>query len=158
MKITPPDAAALRTVVEADLAGIQRLEASLRGADPALGEHATVAAAYYLVSIYMALENSFEQISRTFENHVKDLSRWHRELLGKMFLDMHPFRPAVLPAGSRQLLSDLLSFRHFLRHSYGVELDAERVAALRVRWLEESAPVRDALQAFARALDKAAAG
>jgi hypothetical protein len=156
MKISQPDAAALRTVLEADLASIARIEASLHGADPASGEHATVAAAHYLSGIYSALENSFDQISRTFENHVKDLARWHRELLAKMFLDMRPFRPAVLPPECRQLMADLLSFRHFLRHGYGVDLDSGRVAELRWRWLNEGPAVRDAIRVLAQELDRIA--
>lgn len=156
MKISPSDAAVLRTVIEADLAGIERLEAALTGADPLAGEHPAVAAAHYLSGIYSACENSFEQISRTFENHVKDLARWHRELLGKMFLDLRPFRPAVLPPDCRQLLSDLLSFRHFLRHVYGVDLDPQRVASLRKRWFAEGGPAKQALRRFAQELDSAA--
>ena len=55
------------------------------------------AAAYLLHNIYNALENFFEQISRSFENHVKDLAQWHKELLGKMFLEIPGIRPAVIP-------------------------------------------------------------
>ena len=43
------------------------------------------AASYCLHNIYNALKNTFEQISRTFENHIVDLTQWHKELLEKMF-------------------------------------------------------------------------
>src|ERR1044072_5752605 len=63
---------------------------------------------YSLHNIYNALENCFVQISLSFENHVRDRSRWHRELLKKMFLDITPLRPAVLPEQLRALLGELL--------------------------------------------------
>lgn len=55
-----------------------------------------IAQAYHLHNSYNALENSFEQISRAFENHVEDSPHWHKTLLNKMFLEMEGIRPAVL--------------------------------------------------------------
>ena len=88
------------------------LKRSLNLPDPAFRDIA--AAGYVLHNIYGALENIFEQISRTFENHVTDPTQWHRELLTKMFLEIPKIRAAVLPADLRGFLNDLRGFRHVL--------------------------------------------
>ena len=153
MRIDPPAAAALKAVIESDLAAISQLTASLRSqaglSDPQPAERDVIAAGYYLHNIYNALENTFDQVSRTFENHVKDHTRWHQELLHKMFLDMQPVRPAVLPLESKPLLDDLRGFRHRFRHSYDYPLDAVRIVALTRTWLDHGTPVCDALRALA---------
>jgi hypothetical protein len=158
MRIEAGAAISLRAVIEHDLASIQRLSESLQtlGNRPS-SEHDVISAGYYLHSLYNALENIFDQISRTFENHVADASRWHRELLQKMMLDLSPLRPAVLPAALRPLLDDLRGFRHRFRHSYDYPLDAEKVQELRQRWLKGGPQVCAALRAFAEELGRAAA-
>jgi hypothetical protein len=109
-------------------------------------EHA--AAAYLLHNIYNALENSFEQISRTFENHVKDFAQWHRELLGKMFLEIPGIRPAVLPKQLRRTLNDLRGFRHVFRHSYDFEIDPRRLRLVIDDFLANKPAMSDALFSF----------
>jgi len=153
MKVDPASAVALRAVIEANVASMMRLTELLRdlGTGP-FGERDTIAAGYYLHNLYNALEESFDQISRTFENHVKDLSRWHEELLLKMFLDMSPLRPAVLTPSAKPLLDELRGFRHRFRHSYDYPLDAGRVCELAQRWLREGSTVGDALRRFAQRL------
>jgi len=93
-----------------------------------------VAVAYLLHNVYCALENAFEQISRTFENHLTDSAQWHRELLAKMFLEIPTVRPAVLPADLRGFLNDLRGFRHLFRHSYDFQLDPEKLSRLARDW------------------------
>lgn len=82
------------------------------------------AAAYCLHNIYNAIENSCEQISRTFENHIVDPAQWHRELLEKMFLELPGWRPRLFPEELRSVLNDLSGFRHLFRHTYDFQLDA----------------------------------
>lgn len=110
------------------------------------------AAGYLLHNLYNALENSFEQISRTFENHVVDASRWHRELLDKMFLDIPGVRPAVLTEALRPLLHDLRGFRHVFRHSYDFNLDSARLARLAADWNLGKKELFALLQAFSDSL------
>jgi hypothetical protein len=91
MQLPASDAIALRAVIEHDLAQVQRLEqrlGALLQTDAPRQDPDAIAIAYYLHNPYEALENSFDQISRTFENHVKDPGRWHQEPLDKMFLDL----------------------------------------------------------------------
>ncbi len=149
MTLDPPAAVALAAVIDNDLRAIRGIEAhaatlAADGADRAQIE----SLGFALHNIYNALENSFAQISLTFENHVKDRARWHRELLQKMFLDLAPLRPAVLGEPSRPLLNDLLGFRHIFRHSYDFTLDREKLLRLWARWASEGPGVLDALAQF----------
>src|SRR5437016_14548760 len=113
MRISQTDAAALRAVLLKDLGVIDRLEKHLATVDQGkLTREKLDSLGFTLHNIYNALENSFTQISLTFENHIKDPVRWHRELLEKMFLDVPPLRAGIFPAGVKLLLSDLLGFRH----------------------------------------------
>ena len=109
---------------------------------------------YSLHNIYNALENCFEQISLSFENHVRDRARWHRELLEKMFLDIKPLRPAVLPEQLRPVLADMLGFRHLFRHAYEFKIDQDKTIALWNRWSVETSDVKRALELFANELEQ----
>ncbi len=159
MKIAAPEALTLAAVIQRDLAAIAGLEAHIAQL-PAQGLSRLEldSLGFALHNLYNALENSFAQTSLTFENHVKDRARWHRELLEKMFLDLTPLRPAVLPAPCRPLLNDLLGFRHLFRHAYEMQLDPGKLAGLRARWLAEGPWVRAALEGFLVLLGAAAAG
>jgi hypothetical protein len=137
-----PDAAqlaSLSAVITEDVAAIERLNvelsqllAPLGAPKPAFRDMAAVA--YLLHNVYCALENAFEQISRTFENHITDPAQWHRELLAKMFLEIPTIRAAVLPGDLRGFLNDLRGFRHLFRHSYDFQLDAEKLNRLARDW------------------------
>lgn len=155
MRIEPTDAAALRAVVLKDLEAIERIEehalSLMRTSDP-LSRAQCDSLGFALHNLYNALENSFTQLSLTFENHVKDRVRWHRELLEKMFLDIPPIRPALFPAGMHPLLADLLAFRHLFRHGYELSLDPVKLHALATRWLDQGADVKEALRRFLKQL------
>lgn len=145
--------AALSAVIKHDIEAITRLDGDVEAMTDTLGSvtcefRDLAGAAYLLHNIYNALENSFAQISRTFENHITDRMRWHGELLDKMFLEIPTVRPAVLPESSRRALNDLRGFRHVFRHSYDLELDRERLAAVAQGWRREKAAVLKALGDF----------
>ena len=141
--------AALAAVIRKDIATAQRLTEMLQVL-PADATYPDAAAqGYALHNIYGALENSFDQISRTFENHVVDTSRWHRELMLKMFLAIPDLRPAVLPEGLQNALNDLRSFRHLFRHGYDFQLDPIRLNGLTAQWQSVQPQVTAALSAFA---------
>ena len=154
MKIDSPSAVSLAAVIRKDLASISGIEGHAAGLPASgLSRSELDSLGFALHNLYNALENSFTQISLTFENHVRDQSRWHRELLEKMFLDLGQLRPAVMPLPSRGLLTDLLGFRHLFRHAYDFSLDESRTVALWQRWQREGPAVRDGLSRFAEALD-----
>lgn len=144
----PAARSALAAVIERDLEAIERLGQALIQLPDEAGYERCAGVAYALHNLYCALENSFEQISRTFENHVVDREQWHRELLLKMFLAIPTVRPAVLPDQLRSLLNELRSFRHLFRHSYDFQLDPVRLNTLTRSWDASRPAVVAALRAF----------
>ena len=155
MRIDQKGALTLTAFIRSALAAIDRIEShvsqfNLNDLSPAELD----SLGYSLHNIYNALENCFEQISMSFENHVRDRTRWHRELLEKMFLDIKPLRPAVLPEQLRSLVADLLGFRHLFRHTYELRLDQAKTVALWNRWLVENVLVKQSLTHFANELEQ----
>ena len=157
MKPDPAALASLNAIIGHDIAAIERLDLELQRIAASLNSPAPdfrdlAAAAYTFHNLYNALENSFEQISRTFENHVVDQAQWHKELLEKMFLSIPKIRPAVLPPNLRKILHDLRGFRHIFRHSYDFELDAERLRYLLQHWNSEKTALIKAMRDFGASL------
>ena len=158
MKINRGGAATLAAVIERDLLAITTIEqhaAELCGGAMVRAELDSLGFAIH--NIYNALENSFTQISLSFENHVRDRVRWHRELLDKMFLDLPPLRPPVLKNESRPLMGDLLGFRHLCRHAYEFALDEAKTLALWRRWQRDCVVAKDSLANFSKLLREVAA-
>jgi hypothetical protein len=151
-----PDAAqraSLSALIGRDIDALRRMDAELVSLGDALNEpqpsfRDVAAAAYVLHNLYGAIENAFDQISRTFENHIVDSRQWHRELLTKMFLDIPGIRPAVMPRTVSVFLNDLRGFRHVFRHAYEFELDAAKVAGVADGWRKTGAAVISALEKF----------
>jgi hypothetical protein len=94
MRIDSKSALTLAAFIRSALAAIDRIESEVSKFNLNDLSRAEVdSLGYALHNIYNALEKCFEQISLSFENHVRDRTRWHRELLEKMFLDIQPLRP-----------------------------------------------------------------
>lgn len=87
--------------------------------------------AYLLHNLYCALEDVFQEIAKTFENRIEDPSKYHRELLNRMQLDVPGIRPKLLSRESRLVLDELRGFRHIFRHAYDYELNPDRVKSLK---------------------------
>jgi uncharacterized protein YutE (UPF0331/DUF86 family) len=126
---------------------INRLLADIRVTDPQNKEK-TSHLGYQLHNLYGALEDLFQEIARTFENRVEDSSRYHRELLKRMALEIPGIRPAVLSAESHSLLNELRGFRHVFRHAYDYELAPGRLRELKARLLGNWPQVEGDLKAF----------
>jgi hypothetical protein len=155
MRIDPNGALTLAAFIRNALAAIDRIESRASQFNlNNLGPAELDSLGYSLHNIYNALENCFEQISLSFENHVRDRARWRRELLEKMFLDIKPLRPAVLPEQLRSLLGDLIGFRHLFRHAYEFKIDQAKTVALWNRWSVENSYVKQSLELFANELEQ----
>lgn len=155
MRIDSKAALTLAAFIRSGLAAIDRIEshaAQLNLNSLSVAELDSLG--YSLHNIYNALENCFEQISLSFENHVRDRNRWHRELLEKMFLNIEPLRPAVLPPEARSLLGELLGFRHLFRHAYELKIDQAKTLALWNRWFDKNECVKQSLTYFANELEQ----
>jgi hypothetical protein len=155
MRIDSNAAITLGAFIRSDLESIARIESHVSQFDlNNLSQAELDSLGYSLHNIYNALENCFKQISLSFENHVRDHTRWHRELFEKMFLDINPLRPAVLPEQVRSVLGDLLGFRHLFRHGYDFKLDTAKTVALWSRWSHEHTVVKEALTLFVKQLEQ----
>lgn len=155
MRIDAKAALTLAALIRNDLASIALIESHVAQFDlNNLSPAELHSLGYSIHNIYNALENCFTQISLSFENHVRDQTRWHRELLDKMFLDIKSLRPAVLPQQVRSVLGDLLGFRHVFRHAYEFKLDKAQTVTLWSRWSLENGSVKQALTLFANELEQ----
>ena len=97
---------------------------------------------------YTSLEDLFKQIAKAFENHIRELSSYHKELLLRMNLEIAEIRPAVLSKQSLLLLDKVLAFRHFIRHAYDCELDEHQLRVLQTKLQSEFTYVRIDLESF----------
>ena len=78
---------------------------------------------------YTGLESILERVARQLDAELPSGGRWHRELLTQMSVPVPRARPAVLTREMIVPLAELLAFRHFFRHAYGIVLDGERIAS-----------------------------
>jgi len=103
---------------------------------------------YQLHNLYSSLEDFFQEVAKTFENRLEDPSRYHRELLKRMALEIPGVRPRVLSPASHALLNELRGFRHVFRHAYDYELSPDKLEALKGKILAEWDSVARDLQNF----------
>ena len=126
---------------------LERIYAGLQG----LGiedEKDTVYAGYLLHNFYTAFEDLMREVARTFENTVDDTTRYHREFLKRMKLNVAGIRPALVSEASFRILDELRAFRHVFRHAYGYELEKEKVEHLVKKLKEGIDSVRKDVDAF----------
>lgn len=144
--------ASLSAVIQRDLEALQKLDRELMAlnvdTDGETNYKEKAAVGFILHNIYNALENSFEQISRTFENHIVLKSQWHRELMDKMFLEIPGIRPALFDENIKSFMNELRGFRHIFRHSYDYELNSESLSTLTKGWKQKKEIVYDSLRKF----------
>jgi hypothetical protein len=76
---------------------------------------------------YTALETILERVARAIDASVPTGPTSHRDLLSQGMTEVEGMRPAVLDRALEPELLALLTFRHFFRHAYGVELDPARL-------------------------------
>jgi len=86
--------------------------------------------------LYTAIEDLLKQVAKSFENHIKNLSQYHNELLIRLNTQIPNIRPALLSKSSFLYLNKLRAFHHFIRHAYDVELDENEL--LNIKQMLES--------------------
>lgn len=115
-------------------------------------------AAVVLHHAYGAIEGILGRIAPGVDGDLPSGPDWHQALLHGMGLEIEGVRPAVLSRESVAGLREVLSFRHFFRHAYAVELNPAQLADLR-RVLSHAAPGLSAeLTAFDAFLAEVASG
>ena len=97
---------------------------------------------------YTALEDLFKQIAKSFENHIENMSNFHKEMLARMNTDIPKIRPAVISDSSLVLLDKIRAFRHFIRHAYDCELNMNELLLIQDKLKKEYAQVKADLSQF----------
>ena len=124
-----------RTALDARTQEVRRFAASAASAER------TGALALSLDRVYTALESILERIARTLEGDIPVGPDWHRTLLHNAALDIPGVRPVLLRPATIDAADHLRRFRHFLRHAYAAEIDAQRLDALARIWQDSSDPL-----------------
>lgn len=133
----------LRAEVESDRDAVSRwldeLAAIDLGAEADRGSLAR--AAWALHHAYSGLEAILERTMRTIEGSLPEGPDFHKALLDDAALELEEVRPRLLSRQTVIQLHDLRTFRHFVRHAYAVDLDAERLADLQRRAIDLRGPL-----------------
>jgi hypothetical protein len=121
--------------------------------NPAADEFDYAALGYTLHNLYNAFESYFLRIAKFFENNLDNTS-WHKELIGRMLLDIEGLRPALFGKDFAVVIDELRRFRHVFRSLYQADLQPSRVISVN----EQSAGIADAFlkyhEAYIIFLDK----
>ena len=87
------------------------------------------AGAMVLHSFYSGIENILILIFKHYDEQLPNSNKWHMELLDKAFVS-EKNRKQIFSNESQKRLEEYLKFRHFVRHSYGFQLEWERMEDL----------------------------
>ncbi|MBI1987792.1 MAG: hypothetical protein HYS70_05545 [Nitrospinae bacterium] len=115
----------------------------------------TVYLGYLFHNFYCAFEDLFQEIAKTFENRIEDPSRYHRELLKRMHIEVPGIRPFLLSEESYRIMDELRGFRHIFRHSYDYELSPKKIEDLKELLLKRWEIIDKDLTIFGEFLEKA---
>jgi hypothetical protein len=97
---------------------------------------------------YTAIEDLLKQIAKSFENHIDQMSSFHKELLARMNTEVPQIRSAVISHQSFLFLDKLRAFRHFVRHAYDCELDEKELLLIQNKLRNEFQSVKADLEKF----------
>lgn len=121
----------------------------------ALGRSQLVHLAALLHAYYNAFETLVERIARELDGGVPTGERWHEALLLQATIEIPGVRPAIVDASLHDGLHALRKFRHFFRHSYGLELDPDKVVENAGRLVATHPRAMTGLEKFFAFLDDA---
>ena len=153
--------ARLASELAADRSTIAKLGQDTKSCASSITPTTTDPAALALLAVdihrwYTGLETALERVERTFGS-LPSGGDWHFELLCGAALDIAGVRPPILPAAVIGPLREVLRFRHFFRHAYAVELDAQRLLSVAAFLVATHQAVDAALAAFSDFVARAAA-
>lgn len=106
-----------------------------------------------LHSYYNGLESIFKLIYKNLNNKPLQSNLWHSELLQAMFTESENHKQ-ILPTELLPELKNYLGFRHVFRHSYGYELNWERLKPLFSSMIENWQKVKNAILEFQKNCEK----
>jgi hypothetical protein len=122
----------LRVEIENDVAALRRIRERIKTSPDALGsltpeDPVLAATAFEIHNYYGVSENLMRRVAVAFENAL-DPGEWHKQLLGRMSLNIEGIRPALFDPDLRGRLDEIRKFRHFFRNAYDRRLDPRKVA------------------------------
>ena len=124
----------LKDKIESEISRIDRLFEngkplleSCKVEEPGFTERFAIS--FFLQSFYTGIESIVELIFKHYGEDVTFEKQWHKRLLAKTFEPTEK-RTRLFNDGCREPLEEYLTFRHFSRHSYGIELDWKRLEPL----------------------------
>lgn len=103
---------------------------------------------------YNGVERIFERIAVRLGPGLPAGPGWHTLLLRSMESDVEGIRPAVIDHQLALRLVDYLRFRHLFRHSYGYELEWDKLQPLVERFEETLGRLRQQLEQFLKTLSQ----
>jgi hypothetical protein len=103
-----------------------------------------------------SIESIMVRVAGQLEGDAPGGPGWHQALLHAIGLDVESVRPAVFSQETVAVLGRLLGCRHFFRHAYAVERDAERLKILRGEIVTAAPRILDELQRLDRFLAQVA--
>jgi len=104
--------------------------------------------------LYTAIEDLFKQIAKSFENHIENMSNFHKEILSRMHIEVPKIRPAVISSSSLLLLDKVRAFRHFVRHAYDCDFNIVELSTLQHKLQSDFAYVLKDLKGFCNFVKK----
>jgi hypothetical protein len=158
--VSPVDARILGLSAELrrDWQQVQRHAQRARDGNPSAGEAQAAYVALALDHAYEAFEQLLLRVERALGLPARTGEHWHRALLADAGSPIPRLRTAIVPAAAADDWSELLGFRHFLRHAYAVDLDSGRLAKNAARLEQAVTLTEPSIVAFLSALDAAVAG
>ena len=96
---------------------------------------------------YTCVETILLRISQFFENNLRP-DKWHQELLRKSALRIEGVREAAVSGPTRDILDELLRFRHFKRYYFRLDYDWDRLELLMKKLRQVKPLLRADLAAF----------
>jgi hypothetical protein len=87
------------------------------------------AAGSFLQSFYNGIESIVLLIFKTIGESIPNDFHWHKKLLENTFV-ANERRTIIFRNDYKEKLFEYLSFRHYFRHSYGFEIDLNRLTPL----------------------------
>ena len=83
----------------------------------------------FLQSFYNGIEGIILLIIKATKEDIPNDLHWHKKLFEKSF-EMNEKRTIIFKSDYKELFTEYLSFRHYFRHSYGYEIEWERLKPL----------------------------
>lgn len=129
--MSPADARAAMLVAECrrDWEAVKAHLSRAQRVQPGHGDAEAALVALSLDHAYQAFETILVRLERAAGLPERVGSSWHAALLADAAIAVDGLRPAIIPSSALADWDALLRFRHFLRHAYVVDLDAERLTA-----------------------------